>query len=908
MFALSPQEVLLNLGAHKVASSLIEWYTQERFVAALGRPESGPLMETIQASYRLLVALCSFGFKQAQLEISKGLSSIMAQASTIGSYLRAGDVSPTHCLIALHRDNYHVCEQVCALTISTVCEMMRNDPTVPRYPFFLRMIVMPEGKAIPQNQVHVIQAVSALEDELLLFKGRAGISEREQLLADARVDFQYLTGGIMPTTPSGLKLRLHMELINLLGECAVGYNAPAEILVRDLLTLEEVMAQMFETNLPLELRGAYLNIFTEAYLITDIRTSKSLAALEEIPALLQMLNAEIRNDEHLETADGQHFVLTRVLPCIEAFLDNIVDAEWQSQRLKFSEELWVLGSGAIELATRLVTLDVVSPQSLDCMMQAPGPLPHAFPPQRISPPHPIPSHPIPPKYRFLTASPRHFAATHSLTPSPTEPAPPPSIMPLHRAYPTTSHPFPTPPFSAYPFHPSLQCIEAFMRTGILTMQKVAGVQSELQKRMTLILAQLDASHNSMANDPAVGFKDFLRAFRKAFAEGEDNDHFGGEFKMLVDIFAEGLSAEHEEDEISLPSLVFNQFRMGRERLGSFPTPEASLTSVGRAADESLSRTKDVVAAVTNSAQITLSGARLPGLAPFPRLPGLAPFPREPVNEGIPIPDFNHAKTLIIQLIAGASHSRSEGPPPDVPRTVSSVNILVAVINYVKGDPASLKVRQLRMVEIDAVRLALMLSFSRDSHLSSVGLEYISALLYNGHREVQDEAYSLLTSGNLVAYDGSSSSLPHEFQRRLRLAMTELPELRDFEERKKERLRELKTGKRNLSPSEQARLVLEEEAQVFPSEANVLKVLKMMQLSWWAAVNRTLIGWVRLDPSAHVLAVYVAVRGTITSSKNIGGIKRGPWGLSISCPKCSISLQPSRACLTRAMCATSTPSL
>ena len=57
--------------------------------------------------------------------------------------------------------------------------------------------------------------------------------------------------------------------MGLLGACSLGKNAAAEMMVRDILPLDELVRQITLPELPQQLRANYLCVLREAYLETE---------------------------------------------------------------------------------------------------------------------------------------------------------------------------------------------------------------------------------------------------------------------------------------------------------------------------------------------------------------------------------------------------------------------------------------------------------------------------------------------------------------------------------------------------------------------------------------------------------------------------------------------------------------
>ena len=90
------------------------------------------------------------------------------------------------------------------------------------------------------------------------------------------------------------RLVYHIELVGLLGACALGRNAAAEMMVRDLLPLDELIRQITMPGLPMQLRANYLCVLREAYLETE-RANKEVGAHPALMGFLSSLRASIED-------------------------------------------------------------------------------------------------------------------------------------------------------------------------------------------------------------------------------------------------------------------------------------------------------------------------------------------------------------------------------------------------------------------------------------------------------------------------------------------------------------------------------------------------------------------------------------------------------------------------------------
>ena len=273
------QLLLCNLRAHETCLRLLRMdFKHEEVLDA-----QVPLRVCMQAAYRLLRAMC-VGLAPVQMEVNPHLHIFVTHAA---AQLGAHDVSPTGLISAIHRGNRTVCEQATEELVTYFVSLAANE-RAPRYLRFLRMLATPEGRptvvnpiaAVQRNQTLIMQALRANENALVLCNEPDGIRQRAAMIAQD----EQRTGS---QTRDPL-LQYHFFMVGLLGDCAVGLNATAEMLVRELVSLTDLMKQLVLPELPLPLRSDYLILFTEAYLLTRVKV-KWLLDASELPALLAFL-------------------------------------------------------------------------------------------------------------------------------------------------------------------------------------------------------------------------------------------------------------------------------------------------------------------------------------------------------------------------------------------------------------------------------------------------------------------------------------------------------------------------------------------------------------------------------------------------------------------------------------------
>ena len=239
------QLLLLNLRAHEVCLTLLRMEFKEEEVV----PSQVPLRTAVQAAYRLLRAM-TLGLAPVQMEVGQSLPLFVRHAA---ARLKAHDVSPTGLISAIHRGNRSVCEQASEELITHFVAFAANEH-MPRFLRFLRMLACPEGRKEPpvaRNQSLIMQALRSNDAALLLlWNDPDHIRERKELIEADRALEKGQEGD--PT------LKYHSFLVALICDCACGLNATAEMLVRELVPLADLMRHLVLPELPVALRADYL--------------------------------------------------------------------------------------------------------------------------------------------------------------------------------------------------------------------------------------------------------------------------------------------------------------------------------------------------------------------------------------------------------------------------------------------------------------------------------------------------------------------------------------------------------------------------------------------------------------------------------------------------------------------------
>jgi hypothetical protein len=274
----------------------------------------------LRAAYRLIKAM-TVGCSRMQAELAPSLPLFVGHAE---AHLVSHDISPTGCVNAIVKDNRTVCAQIEDSSVRQFVKMAALEHA-PRFLRFLKNLMCPCGQPIKRNQKFVLDALAEKEAALVLFNDEAGRRKRADLIAK----------GDHIVNPRGI-LMYHVELIGLLGISVVGTYAAAEIAVRELLPLDDLVEHLLSENLPTMLKANYMLVFCEAYLVTQ-RVCRDLQECDELPLLIEMLANEVGSfvDDVLPTAafeDEDEIELARyiigvVVPTLTAYFSKHYAAE-----------------------------------------------------------------------------------------------------------------------------------------------------------------------------------------------------------------------------------------------------------------------------------------------------------------------------------------------------------------------------------------------------------------------------------------------------------------------------------------------------------------------------------------------------------------------------------------------------
>jgi hypothetical protein len=189
------------------------------------------------------------------------------------------------------QNNREACTKITMQTVRHVVDIAgrEHDPSHLR---FLHMIVAPEGSMIKGNQDLVIEALADCKDALILFNGPAGQMERARLIAEN--DHIHNRAG---------ELAYHMELIALLASVCMGDNQIVKSIVREMLSLSDIVQVLAFPDSPVQLRSVYLSLLHHSFIETSrLPESTNRDLVEYLPQLFGLLSGLPQEfvDAHLD--------------------------------------------------------------------------------------------------------------------------------------------------------------------------------------------------------------------------------------------------------------------------------------------------------------------------------------------------------------------------------------------------------------------------------------------------------------------------------------------------------------------------------------------------------------------------------------------------------------------------------
>ncbi|KAL1529829.1 hypothetical protein AB1Y20_000761 [Prymnesium parvum] len=167
-------------------------------------------------------------------------------------------------------------------------------------------------------------------------------------------------------------------------------------------------------------------------------------------------------------------------------------------------------------------------------------------------------------------------------------------------------------------------------------------------------------------------------------------------------------------------------------------------------------------------------------------------------------------------------------------TISSVKVLIAILDNCGENFDLLELRQDMLNEMGGAKVALMLASCADDDLYKAGLDFAIMLLKRGNHKVQQTMLELLTAvgasaqEEIAAFDGSSGSLVLSMRQRLRLALKEIRERKMHGEIQLEKRKALMDAGDGLSAGTRVALMREAELP-FPERAFAVDTLELARL-------------------------------------------------------------------------------
>ena len=332
----------------RVQATLLAWGTQEHVMRRLQQlaraPPTAARRRLRSACLRFLTALAT-SHPAAQDKLQPTLHSFFVDEkgeATATAQLAADEAA--HLALEVLRGNRGVCRRVVEETVRAIAASLhRERPSALRLRV-LQELCCPQGRPIAANQLHVVRALTERHVALVLFED--GRAERARLRAAAAAG----------DAAAASRLDYHQELLRTFLCCARGRCAEAEVVLRGVLPIDELVAlacaadaappaadgaadaaDAADVTAPPSLRCLALNLLQEVHVDADAPADAATLrqALQPVvgglaPALLRRLHSEVLYARGaapppppggLSAADAAMLLVGGALPLVVALVD-----------------------------------------------------------------------------------------------------------------------------------------------------------------------------------------------------------------------------------------------------------------------------------------------------------------------------------------------------------------------------------------------------------------------------------------------------------------------------------------------------------------------------------------------------------------------------------------------------------
>lgn len=248
------QRLLRNLDAHSEVLALLKMPCDRQH----------PLYKAMDTTvYRFLQGFCK-GSKGNQAVLHRHLTHFVDQIR----------VTPEadHTLVAIFRDNPDLCRRVSKQVIQSFVQCIRSVGRRASCLQFMETICKPEGNMIASVQNAVMDCLSSVGDDVLLFyNDPVTFQALVELLRQDGVQEALESGEQTADVSDPVnELIYHLALVKLLALCTEGMNVYTEIKCQSLLPLEDIVKVVTHADVPPTVKRSYVSFLVHCYLETEV--------------------------------------------------------------------------------------------------------------------------------------------------------------------------------------------------------------------------------------------------------------------------------------------------------------------------------------------------------------------------------------------------------------------------------------------------------------------------------------------------------------------------------------------------------------------------------------------------------------------------------------------------------------
>ena len=250
------QELYKNID---VPSTLLKIVRDCRFLDGYKRstPQSTTTADLLLCTcYEYLVSLARGSDAIKELLNKHGFETFLAHLD--------GEFGADKLITELYTDNRKLCTQVTALQIKQFVNLILEHGASPRWLGFMSSLVVVKGSEIKRNQTTVIREMVQNKTMTMNDKHMYITAESWELAKERMANDDHL---VYPPPDGGLEY--HVTLVNLLGKCAQGMNASAELMCQQEMPKAVLVRGLKDPATIPYVKSAYLHFLFETFIEVD---------------------------------------------------------------------------------------------------------------------------------------------------------------------------------------------------------------------------------------------------------------------------------------------------------------------------------------------------------------------------------------------------------------------------------------------------------------------------------------------------------------------------------------------------------------------------------------------------------------------------------------------------------------